>query len=1214
MALQPLSTDFPSLPCGAFADSLVDALVVAGPDDLIAYANRSAERMFGYAPGELAGQSIVTLMPERYRSAHADGMRRLAQGQNPRLTGRSVQLEGLRRDGSEFPIDLSLSSWRDDTGLVFGAIIRDLTERRATELRERTLLSVLEAIAASETLAEGVTRVIETLCHAMEWQIGTTWLVDPRTQRLCCTQYCDIRVPAFSDFERETRELTFGPGEGLPGMVFQQQGPVWIPDLAVSNTITRTPSAVALGLRSAFAFPLVLDNLPIGVIEFFSVTWRVPDDRFLSMMVSVGQQLGLLLARSTTLEAVTSIIEQMQVGVFVYRLEDRQDDRSLRMIAVNPAACTILSIEPKSVIGRTLDENFPSLRADGFPQACREVVLTQRPFEREAMIYADERITKATFQVKVFPLPRECVGVSFENVTERKKSDELLRAERLLLEEVTAGVDIGEVLLRIAQFVEQQSHGVTAAILKADESGQTLRLLTAPAMDPEFLELLSVVPVADGIYPCGTAAFLRKTVTVEDVAADPRFESYRALFLRHGVRATQSTPIISREGIVLGTLAMYHDQPRKADTHSVRVSEFATRIAALAMERSAAVERLSMSESRLRALLQFSADAVLLLDREGNVRYRSPVASMLGYTEEELIGGSAFGFIHPDHREWVQSKFRDATQTHTALTFSFRALTKDGATRWLEITLSNQLDHPILQAMIVNYRDVTDRVEAEERLGQQEQQYRAIVEAVTDAILIVDSAGKVVTANEAACEMHGYLREELIGMSVADLVSPSDLQKLEGFSARAAGGQAAYMQAVHLRKNGGELHVIANGTSFLLGGVPHLLVVISNVSEQRRMQQRLERADRISSLGRLSATIAHEMNNVLMGIMPFAEVVRRRGKDDPALQNAAAHILKSVERGKTVTQDILRFTRATGEPELRPLDGAKLLARVTAELRPRLDETVQLEVMCEEGLYLVGDSAQLEQVVTNLVMNAQDAMPDGGIVRVKLVTCAAEGTDRCIRSGGHGAYAHLSVSDSGHGIPAHVRPHIFEPLFTTKGSGGTGLGLAIVHQIVMAHGGQIDIDSDVTEGTTFHVQIRKSEAPGGPATSPAGAGSVWSQIRTVILVEDEPSVGEGISTLLRLEGVECEWLTTGKAAVTRLLAGAPDLLILDLGLPDISGIEVYQRSFELYPNLPTIFATGHGDHRMIEQLDDGARVGFLSKPYDLDALARQVQALVDARS
>jgi PAS domain S-box-containing protein len=617
------------------------------------------------------------------------------------------------------------------------------------------------------------------------------------------------------------------------------------------------------------------------------------------------------------------------------------------------------------------------------------------------------------------------------------------------------------------------------------------------------------------------------------------------------------------------------------------------------------------SEERHRLLFQSNPVPMWVYDVE-TLRFLAvnrKAVSSYGYSEEEFLAMTIRDIRPPAdlHQLHVAVEVMRQGQ-HTLGTWRHRK--KNGEVIDVEVT-SDTIVFGGRQARLVLASDITERKQAAEATRALAEQYRAIFEGVTNAILILDLSGRIVTANKAACEMAGYSLQELAGVLGLELVRPSDRPKLEMLAAKAREGEASYAEAVHLRKDGSEVDVVIHSAAFMMRGEPHLLLIMSNVSEQKRLQQQLERTDRISSLGRLAANIAHEMNNVMMGILPFAEIVKRRAAGDPMLENAAAHIAKGIARGRVVTQEILRFTRAAVEPELQPLDARRFLADLTGEIRPGLSAAIALEVSCEDDLFILGDAAQLQQVVTNLVVNARDAMPGGGKIRLKLATSTAAETARFSATAEPESYAHLQVIDSGHGMPPHVLAHIFEPLFTTKQSAGTGLGLAIVQQIVTVHGGFIRVDSEPQTGTTVHVLLRKAvRADASPAPEQADEHLVWQTVRHVVLVEDEPSVGEGIVALLEAEGVQCEWLRTGGEAVARLEAFRPDLLILDVGLPDMSGIEVYRQVAGFHPDLPTLFSTGHGDHRMLGDLPSPETVGFLSKPYDFSSLSQRVLQLL----
>lgn len=206
-------------------------------------------------------------------------------------------------------------------------------------------------------------------------------------------------------------------------------------------------------------------------------------------------------------------------------------------------------------------------------------------------------------------------------------------------------------------------------------------------------------------------------------------------------------------------------------------------------------------------------------------------------------------------------------------------------------------------------------------------------------------------------------------------------------------------------------------------------------------------------------------------------------------------------------------------------------------------------------------------------------------------------------------FAHLTLTDTGPGIPATILDKIFEPLFTTKKNAGTGLGLSICHQVIEKHGGEIRVASLLGSGTTFHLFLPCGSAP------PDGNFVVRKAVpaaRRVVLVEDEISVGEGIVALLESDGVEVRWVTTGGEAEAAITGFEPDVLLLDVGLPDINGFELYRQLRVRFPQLPTIFSTGHGDRSAVSQLND-KRVTHLQKPYDYETLVRTIAAVMRPR-
>jgi two-component system cell cycle sensor histidine kinase/response regulator CckA len=378
------------------------------------------------------------------------------------------------------------------------------------------------------------------------------------------------------------------------------------------------------------------------------------------------------------------------------------------------------------------------------------------------------------------------------------------------------------------------------------------------------------------------------------------------------------------------------------------------------------------------------------------------------------------------------------------------------------------------------------------------------------------------------------------------------------------------------------------------GEIVGVVVTFTDISERRKLEAKLEQANRLSSLGRLAATIAHEFNNVLMGIAPFVEVIRRTSARD-RIDASLGQIALSIARGKRITSEILRFTQPAVPVRAR-IDVAEWLRAVSTEARTLLPPTCMLDVASEEGVAIDGDVSQLHQTMTNLILNARDAMPGGGTITIRART-------------GKPGIVHLSVADTGTGMSEETRRHIFEPLFTTKKS-GTGLGLPLAHQIVARHGGEITVESSLGAGTTFHLFLPACEREPEPqqlesAPKPPRAAPV--KLRRVLLVEDDAAVAAGIVSLLEMEGLDVDIIDNGAEAIDMIRESPPDVVVLDVGLPDMDGTAVYETIAATHPELPVIFSTGHADQSSLEKYLVRPNVSSLLKPYDSAALLEAIE-------
>ncbi len=359
--------------------------------------------------------------------------------------------------------------------------------------------------------------------------------------------------------------------------------------------------------------------------------------------------------------------------------------------------------------------------------------------------------------------------------------------------------------------------------------------------------------------------------------------------------------------------------------------------------------------------------------------------------------------------------------------------------------------------------------------------------------------------------------------------------------------------------------------------------------------------------------MAHEFNNVLMGMQPFTELMQRPDATPSVITKGAWHIANSIQRGKRIASDILRFTQPA-QPVTALVDLGEWWLKFAPEAETVVGNSVQIVSTIEpHGTCVVADEAQLSQVMANLVANARDAMPAGGTLTIR---AKAPSVDAAFAFGvvPHAEdFVQLSVSDTGRGMTADVLQRAFEPLFTTRKSGGTGLGLAVAHQVLLQHGGFIFAESEPSRGTTFHMFLPRAGAPCGMGGAAVIASSNVRG-RTLLMIEDEQPIVEGITGLLNCVGMRVVSVGTGGEAAGAVERFHPDVVLLDFGLPDMDGSVVYRSLRKEHPFLPIIFATGHGDRRAVHEAIADRRTRFLQKPFDGDTLLTAIAELQPGES
>jgi len=473
-----------------------------------------------------------------------------------------------------------------------------------------------------------------------------------------------------------------------------------------------------------------------------------------------------------------------------------------------------------------------------------------------------------------------------------------------------------------------------------------------------------------------------------------------------------------------------------------------------------AERRLAESEERFRSLFHHTPQVVYDFDPQGVVTAVNPAAlDLLGMTRAELEGRHFADLIHPDDLPVAADVFGRAL-AGDANWYELRVVRADGALRNLRgVTVPIRLEGQVVGVSGIA-EDVTERRAMEAALARSEHRYRAVLERAADAIILLDEHFRIAETNGAALEMLAREREELAGLHVSDLVTEASKRDRPMVYEPVRAGHPLVRERSLARGDGGE--VIAEMKVSKLGD--GYLIIARDVTERRALEHQLLESQKMEAVGRLTGGVAHDFNNLLTAILGYTDLLLQEDMADPARADLA-EIRKAADQAARLTQQLLAFSR---RQMLRPerLDVNAVVGEMKEMLRRLIGEAIALSTELEPGIPSVKvDRSRLEQVLVNLVVNARDAMPDGGRLRIETGTAEwpGDGGERCVR---------ISVTDTGSGIPEDVRDKIFEPFFTTKPVGqGTGLGLSTVYGIVEQSGGHLDLDTELGVGTTFRVWL-----------------------------------------------------------------------------------------------------------------------------------------------
>lgn len=652
-------------------------------------------------------------------------------------------------------------------------------------------------------------------------------------------------------------------------------------------------------------------------------------------------------------------------------------------------------------------------------------------------------------------------------------------------------------------------------------------------------------------------------------------------------------------------------------------------------ERKASEAALRESEVRYKLLAENVSDVIWTVDLRLRFTYLSPsIERLLGYGAEHLMGRQVVDFLAPDSQRLVAQKtarlidrlMENGNRPFDLQNMEIQMIRKDGVDIWTEIQNSFFLsDGGRIAGIIGVARDITKRKEYEQALEESESKYRNILESIDEGYYEVDLAGNFTFVNRAVCEILGYAKEELIGLNHRDYTSSEISEKLfKMFNSVFRSGKPKRIMDYEIIKKDGDVRILELSTALIrddsgkaLGfrGIARDVTKRKQAEkEKEKLENQLMQAEKMKAIGTLAGGVAHDLNNILSGIVSYPELLLLDLAPDSPMAEPIKIIQESGKKAAAIVQDLLTLARrgvsvaeivnlndVISEYLLSPEHERLLHFHPSIEIESRLDPSL---------LNLLGSPHHLSKTVMNLVSNAAEAMPAGGSILVETGNRYIDHPISGYETIEEGDYCVLSVSDNGIGIPPGELSKIFEPFFTKKvmGRSGTGLGMAVVWGTVKDHKGYITVDSTLNKGTVFKLYFPVTRKEKSVNTREMSMDEYRGKGETLLVVDDVREQREIASKMLSQLGYRVDAVSSGEEAIRYIQSRPRDLIILDMIMaPGIDGLDTFRQINQINPQQKAIITSGFSETRRVREAQNMGAGEYVRKPYSLEMIGLAVR-------
>jgi len=614
------------------------------------------------------------------------------------------------------------------------------------------------------------------------------------------------------------------------------------------------------------------------------------------------------------------------------------------------------------------------------------------------------------------------------------------------------------------------------------------------------------------------------------------------------------------------------------------------------------LELVTRTETNFRAVFENAPEAIYIIDTDTRqiIDCNPFVVAWLGYSREQLLSMKMDDVIVAEAAD-VRNNIRMALDKGMVRVQERRYIKKDGTVVDAEVT-GTVVEYGGKRRLAILVRDVTERKQLEEL-----SRYKELFENVSDPVFINDFQGRFLEANEGACQLFNYSREQLLKMRVRDLVKPNQLRILAESGKQIRKGESVAFELELVTKTGEPILFEFHARPITFKRKRASLSVARDLGFRKQFEEALIRTERLTAVGEMASGVAHNFNNLLQMVMGAGQAALAKLKSGKVGQcgDAIATILNSCERGADIVRRIKEFTDVGAEEveQARSFDLAELVQEAVELTKPFWKDLptfkkYKINLINAKQCFVKGKPSEIYEVLVNLIKNALEAMPQGGCLTIS--TRSEKGK------------IHLTVSDTGQGIPEGDLQRIFEPFFTTKGLKSSGLGLSSSYGIVKKHGGEIHVESALGTGARFTVILPKAKPPAKKrATSRKREAATGPQIRFLV-IDDEPNILKAIIMFFEDSEIEIVTARSGREGVKIFKDGGIDVVLCDLGMDDMNGWDVGEAIKKFceskgIPKPPFLIYTGWDTKLKPEELAQRGVDQVVTKPVPYDQLLRIIQ-------